>query len=224
MKVEPLNEYRISTAEFVAGAIDVKGLPLPILPEIAFAGRSNAGKSSVMNTLVQRKSLVRTSSTPGCTRQLNVFEISLKNGPTLGLVDLPGYGYARLSKSEKSTWGRMIETYITARATLRAVVLIVDVRRGIEEDDRGLLDFVATSREAGVPPLSTFVVATKLDKLPMNQHKTRLAQLKKESGIASIGFSAVTGEGRDELWKRLLFATAPVERTDSAQAHANGPS
>ena len=206
------DDLRISRAEFVAGAIDVKGLPQATLAEVAFAGRSNAGKSSVMNTLVQRKNLVRTSSTPGCTRQLNVFEVALKGGPTFGMVDLPGYGFAKLSKQEKATWGRMIETYIRTRNVLRSVVLIVDVRRGIEGDDRELLEFVAAAHEDEGPdavPLTSIVVATKLDKLPRNQQKPRLAELKRESGITPIGFSAVTGEGRDELWKRI-FATFPA--------------
>ena len=229
MKAEDL---RITEAEFAAGAINVKGLPAPMLAELAFAGRSNAGKSSVMNTLVQRKSLVRTSSTPGCTRQLNVFKVGLKSGHALGLVDLPGYGFAKLSKKEKSTWGDMIESYIQTRVTLRAVVLIVDVRRGLEEDDRELLEFVLAPRPAeSIAPLRAFVVATKLDKLPLNQQKPRLLALKnemKKSGIAGapIGFSAVTGEGRDLLWGKLLTAVdgqqdaAPVEMLAPAPVEA----
>jgi GTP-binding protein len=227
MKAEDL---RITEADFTAGAINVNGLPPPVLAEIAFAGRSNAGKSSVMNTLVQRKSLVRTSSTPGCTRQLNVFKVGLKSGHVLGLVDLPGYGFAKLSKKEKSTWGAMIESYIQTRPTLRAVVLIVDVRRGLEDDDRELLEFVLAPRPAeSIAPLRAFVVATKLDKLPLNQQKPRLLALKtdmKRTGIAGspIGFSAITGEGRAPLWTKLLTAvdgtqdTAPIEMLTPAEA------
>ncbi len=235
MKAEDL---RITEAEFAAGAINVKGLPAPMLAELAFAGRSNAGKSSVMNTLVQRKSLVRTSQTPGCTRQLNVFKVGLKTGHSLGLVDLPGYGFAKLSKKEKSTWGDMIESYIQTRVTLRAVVLIVDVRRGLEEDDRELLEFVLSPRPAeSIAPLRAFVVATKLDKLPLNQQKPRLAAVKaqmKASGLGGspVGFSAVSGEGREVLWQKLLgavdgqqdaspvemLAPAPVETTASEPA------
>ncbi len=226
MKAEDL---RITEAEFAAGAINVKGLPAPMLAELAFAGRSNAGKSSVMNTLVQRKSLVRTSSTPGCTRQLNVFKVGLKSGHSLGLVDLPGYGFAKLSKKEKSTWGEMIESYVQTRVTLRAVVLIVDVRRGLEEDDCELLEFVLAPRPAeAIAPLRAFVVATKLDKLPLNQQKPKLAALKmqmKKAGIGGspIGFSAVTGEGRDLLWGKLLTAVDGQEDAAPVQMLAQSP-
>jgi GTP-binding protein len=232
MKAEDL---RITEADFAAGAIDVKGLPPPALAEIAFAGRSNAGKSSVMNTLVQRRSLVRTSSTPGCTRQLNVFKVGLKSGHVLGLVDLPGYGFAKLSKKEKSTWGNMIESYIQTRPTLRAVVLIVDVRRGLEHDDLELLDFVLAPRPAeAIAPLRAMVVATKLDKLPRNQQKPRLAALKaamkaRSLGGAPIGFSAVTGDGREELWEKLLRAVdgsaeaAPVHVLPAEPASVQEP-
>src|SRR5438270_12220013 len=100
---------RVSDAEFAAGAVRAEGLPAPALSEIAFAGRSNVGKSSLLNALMQRKSLARTSNTPGCTRQINVFRVRTADGLEVGFVDLPGYGYAKRAKSEKITWGPMLE-------------------------------------------------------------------------------------------------------------------
>jgi GTP-binding protein len=200
------------SASFTQGAPDVARLLAPVLPEIAFAGRSNVGKSSLMNALVQRKALVRTSSTPGCTRQINVFTVTLKGGRSLCLVDLPGYGYARVSKSERRSWGPMLEGYLRERAALRAVVVIVDVRRGIEEDDAQLIDFLGAARAPGEGIPSVIVVATKMDKLPRAKRKPALAALRARSpGVASIvAFSAVSGpereEGREELWRRILRA------------------
>jgi GTP-binding protein len=161
--------------------------------------------------MMQRKNLVRTSSTPGCTRQINVFRCALADGLALHLVDLPGYGYAKLSKSEKSTWGAMLEGYIESRITLRAVVLIADVRRGLEDDDLQLLDFLAATRgaEAATPSLPAVVrvvVATKLDKVPLSKRKPLLQKFRHDSGVAAVGFSAVNGDGRDDLWARIRGA------------------
>jgi GTP-binding protein len=197
----------------VAGATRPEQLPPPALAEVAFAGRSNVGKSSLLNAMMQRRNLVRTSSTPGCTRQINVFQASLADGLALHLVDLPGYGYAKLSKAEKSTWGAMIEDYLRGRVTLRAVVLLVDVRRGVEPDDAELLEFLAETRgqAAGggsIQPVQRIVVATKVDKLAPSKRKPALAALKKASGISVVGFSAVNGDGRDELWTRIRSAVA----------------
>jgi GTP-binding protein len=204
-----LRKVRIESAEFEAGATKLESLPSPGVPEIAFAGRSNVGKSSLMNALVQRSGLVRTSSTPGCTRALNLFSITIDDGTVYRMLDLPGYGYAKLSKTEKAKWGAMIEGYLTGRSTLRAVVLLVDIRRGFEEDDGQLAEFVETCRtEAGTTPIESILVATKLDKLPLNKRKPALAAFRRDTGLKPIGFSAVTGEGRDELWARLLAATA----------------
>jgi len=200
---------RIASAEFEAGATRLESLPTPSIPEIAFAGRSNVGKSSLMNALVQRNGLVRTSSTPGCTRALNLFAIGLDDGSSYRMVDLPGYGYAKLSKTEKARWGAMIENYLRGRATLRAVVLLVDIRRGFEEDDGQLAEFVTTCRTgAGETPLECILVATQLDKLPLNKRKPALAAFRRDTGLQPIGFSAVTGEGRDALWAHIREATA----------------
>jgi GTP-binding protein len=210
MSAKPSAEpNRVVDASFAAGATTAVQLPDAVLgtSEVAFAGRSNVGKSSLMNAMMQRRNLVRTSGTPGCTRQINVFLCKLHDGLALHLIDLPGYGYAKLSKTERATWGAMLEGYLKTRETLRAVVVLVDVRRGIEEDDVQLLDFLAQPREVeGAKAVERIVVATKLDKLAMNKRKPALDAIRKSSGVNVLGFSAETGEGRDELWSRLRRA------------------
>lgn len=191
----------IRDAKFLAAADNLERLPAAAFAEVAFAGRSNVGKSSLINTLVARKKLVRTSGTPGCTRGLNLFRVEFVDG-VLDVVDLPGYGFAKRSKSERFSWGPLIESYLKNRANLRVVVVIVDVRRGVEPDDQELLDYLKHVKREAV------VVATKLDKLPVNQRKPALAALAKENpGTRVIGFSSETGEGREQLWKRLFDLT-----------------
>jgi GTP-binding protein len=194
----------VRDARFLSAAMALSDMPPPAYAEIAFAGRSNVGKSSLINCLVARKKLVRTSRTPGCTRGINLFRVELKGTDiaTLDLVDLPGYGYAKRSKQERRSWGPLIERFLRERAGLRAVVVIIDVRRGFEEDD---LDFVAFLRQLGVTPI---VVATKIDKLPVSKRKPALARLAKEAGERVHGLSAIDGTGRDELWSRLLRAAS----------------
>jgi GTP-binding protein len=204
---KPTTETRVVHAEFVAGAVDIDGLPPPTRMEVAFAGRSNVGKSSLLNAMVQRKSLARTSNTPGATRQLNVFDVRCADGLELGFVDLPGYGWAKRSKAEKSQWQGMIEGYLMRRTGLRAVVLLVDVRRGVEEDDQQLIDFLRQPRQVSeAKPVEAILVATKIDKLSASARKPALEALKKKGGIKPIGFSVETGDGREELWGRLRYA------------------
>jgi GTP-binding protein len=200
-------ETRVVDAKFVAGAVDAESLPPPTLVEVAFAGRSNVGKSSLLNAMMQRRGLVRTSSTPGCTRQLNVFDVRCADGLALRLCDLPGYGWARRSKSERTQWQTMIEGYLQRRAGLRAVVLLVDVRRGVEDEEQQLVDFLREPRQVSDPrPLEVILVATKLDKLSTSARKPAIEAVKKGAGVKPIGFSAVTGEGREDLWARIRHA------------------
>jgi GTP-binding protein len=192
---------RVIDAKFVAGAVDAESLPPPTLAEVAFAGRSNVGKSSMLNALMQRHGLVRTSNTPGCTRQLNVFEVRCADDLVLHFVDLPGYGWARRSKVERKEWQGMIEGYLRGRVALRAVVILIDSRRGVEEEERQLVAFLQEGR-----PLDVILVATKVDKIVLARRKPALAAVRRDAGELGgkvIGFSAVTGEGREEVWARI---------------------
>lgn len=197
---------RVRSAEFRAAASSRAELPPPIGVEVAFAGRSNVGKSSLMNRLLERKGLVRTSSTPGCTRQIAFFDAKLDGDVALTLVDLPGYGYARRSKTERDAWAELIEGYLLERVTLRAVVVLVDVRRGLEDDDRSLLEMLAQPARGRRSPPVPIVVATKLDKLPRAARKPALERVRATAGGAVVGFSAEDGTGRDELWRRIARA------------------
>ncbi|HLM73417.1 MAG TPA: ribosome biogenesis GTP-binding protein YihA/YsxC [Polyangiaceae bacterium] len=206
----------IVAAEFIAGAGPGSDLPAPTGAEIAFAGRSNVGKSSLINTLVQRKSLVRTSSTPGSTRQVNLFEVRARDGAVFRLVDLPGYGFAKRSKAELEAWGHLIEKYLKTRVTLAVVVIIVDVRRGLEDDDRELIEFIETATGISRRPVEVVVVATKLDKVPRSSARTSIERVAKGAGRKVVGFSAETGEGRRELWGALRRLTLGTPVSGSA--------
>ena len=202
---QPATETRVVHAEFVAGATDAAQLPPPTLVEIAFAGRSNVGKSSLLNAMMQRHGLARTSGTPGCTRQLNVFEVRCADGLHVNFVDLPGYGWAKRSKTEKAQWQGMIEGYLRRRAGLRAVAVLVDVRRGVEEEERQLFEFLQAPREAS-GKIEPILVATKTDKVGAAGRKPALEAVKKGAGIAPVGFSAETGDGYEALWARIRHA------------------
>lgn len=201
--------FRVKDAQFLASAAKEEQIPPSVAPEIAFAGRSNVGKSSLMNMLMQRRNLVRTSKTPGATRAINLFSVEfLEEGKTHGpltFVDLPGYGYAVRSKEEREGWGTLLSGYIGTRSALRAMIVIVDVRRGIEDDDEGLIDLGV---ERGI---DTFIVATKIDKIGRAQRKPAIDTIKKSIREVVIAASAETGEGRDEILARLLGGRATVE-------------
>jgi GTP-binding protein len=202
-------------AEFVAGATALGQLPAPTFAEVAFAGRSNVGKSSLINNLVQRKKLVRTSSAPGCTRAINIFRIRLRTDGEeahLDLVDLPGYGYAQRSKAERKSWGPLIEGFIRDRPGLRGAVVIIDVRRGVQDDDFQLLEFLDS---VSVTPI---LVATKIDKLPASKRKPALAAIRKEIGRPVIAYSSVSGDGRESLWRRILSVSSIERPEDTAQS------
>ena len=194
---------RVVHAAFSAAANEGAHLPPPVGVEIAFAGRSNVGKSSLLNAMLDRKNLVRTSSTPGCTRGINFFAAKLADGAELTFVDLPGYGYAKRSKSERSQWGPLIEDYLLTRPTLRAVVLLVDVRRGLEPDDLEVIEAVESEPEVSRPPIRTIVVATKLDRVSTSARKPALAKLARSAGRQVLGFSTKDRKSRDELWAAI---------------------
>jgi GTP-binding protein len=185
-------------ADFLKSAFQESHYPPPDKTEVAFAGRSNVGKSSLLNILVNRKNLARTSSTPGRTQALNFFLVDDR----FYFVDLPGYGYARVSREVKKSWRGMVETYLRNRPNLEAVVVIVDIRRDLEEEDRELMEWLEQEGKNVIP------VLTKIDKLTQSERQSRVRRMEKDlSGIVSakpILFSAKTREGRKEIWDRLL--------------------
>jgi GTP-binding protein len=184
--------------EFLGGAAAAGGWrPEPTLPEVAFAGRSNVGKSSLINRLVNRKKLARVSNTPGRTREINFFRVN----DDFVLVDLPGYGYAKISKEARAAWRPLIEGYLRNSPTLRGIVQLLDARHDPTRDDLQMLEFLAELR------LPTIVVATKIDKLPRSQVAGRVRELAQTTGVDEdqvIAFSAVTGTGRGELAEAIL--------------------
>jgi len=195
----------IRNVEFIGGMAEKHGWrPDSPLPEVAFAGRSNVGKSSLLNTLVRRKSFARVSRTPGRTREINFFRVNNE----FVLVDLPGYGYARISKEKKSEWRPMIESYLRRTTQLRGIVLLLDIRREPSDDDRAMLDFLA---EVEVP---TIVALTKTDKLSKAVARGRPGEIARTLALDTeqiIPFSAQTGEGRVELLEAIttLVGVAP---------------
>jgi GTP-binding protein len=188
---------KITKAEFIKSATQVSQYPLPTLPEIAFAGRSNVGKSSLINALLGRKNLAKTSNTPGRTQLINFFTINDK----MSFVDLPGYGFAKVARSVKENWGEMIEAYLRQRTNLALVVLILDIRRVPNEDDLSLRDWLDHYR---IPYL---YVLTKSDKLSNNQSVKQKRIIEKILNASKeeklILFSAKTQKGKDDLWKIL---------------------
>ena len=180
-------------AAFVAGAARLDRLPPPRLPEVAFAGRSNVGKSSLLNTVVSRRALARVSKTPGRTQQINFFSVDER----LLLVDLPGYGFARVPLAVKDAWRGLVEGYLTAPRPLRGVFVLVDVRRGLAADDVQLLEFLDAH------DIATRVVATKLDKLTRGLRAAALAGMADAAGTAAIGFSVKERLGAAALWQQI---------------------
>jgi GTP-binding protein len=176
----------IVSAEFAEAASGKMNLPAPVQLEVAFAGRSNVGKSTLLNGLMNRKGLARTSNTPGCTRTINFFSVKTRDGLTLKFVDLPGYGYAKRSKSERDAWADLIEGYLLERPTLRVVVILVDARRGVEEEEADLLELLESPPRTNREQPKTLIVATKLDKLPASAQKPALEKIKK-AGHRAIG-------------------------------------
>lgn len=166
-------------------------------PEVAFAGKSNVGKSSLINGLMNRKSLARTSSQPGKTQTINFYNINKQ----MYLVDLPGYGYARVSLEEKAKWGKMVEKYLHVSKNLKAVFLLVDIRRDPSENDRTMYRWIL---ERGYQPI---IIATKLDKLKRSQVQKQINAIREGLRLRPdsvlIPYSAVTKQGREEIWTRI---------------------
>jgi GTP-binding protein len=197
-------------ARFMAAATDAAHFPAPTLPEVAFLGRSNVGKSSVINTLVDAK-LARTSSTPGRTRSINFFEIRWpgKPRPEVIFADLPGYGYAKLSREISAEWPKFIEPYLNERPTLALCLALVDINVPPQDSDRHLLDFLNSSGH------QFLVIATKSDRLSNNQLCNALKTLTEAYPTATvIPFSAKTQVGRDEVWKRIRQSSAEFSSSE----------
>ncbi len=188
---------KITSAEFVKSAVLPSQYPPATMPEIAFVGRSNVGKSSLINTLVGRKNLAKTSNTPGRTQLINFFVIN----EAVSFVDLPGYGFAKVSRAVKKDWGEMIEAYLKNRQNLVMVILILDIRRDPSNDDLSLRDWLEDYR---IPYL---YILTKVDKLSNNQAINRRRIIEKilntSGDIKPIFFSAVTQKGKNEIWQVL---------------------
>jgi len=195
---------KVVAAEHVAAAAGQDGLPPPGPPEIAFLGRSNVGKSSLLNALAGRRGLARVSSTPGKTRLLHFYRLECQQGAArrpLVLVDLPGYGWARVSQEERKSWQALVEGYLAGREPLRAAVLLQDLRRDVSRDE---LDLLAWLAERHIPVL---VALTKCDKLSLGPRTARARELARALGPSPervLAISASRGLGVTELWRAIL--------------------
>jgi len=168
------------------------------LSQFAFAGRSNVGKSSLINRLVNRKSLVRTSKVPGKTRAVNFFRVDLVDLPSIYLVDMPGYGYSKVPKSMSYEWIDLITKYLSGNQELKLVLLLVDIRRDLESEEHMIIDLM------GKTSSKVLMVATKTDKLPYSQRLKRISELSGQSGFSPVITSSHTGDGMGELWTHIL--------------------
>ena len=191
-------EINTHNADILLSAANKSHYPQDDIPEVALAGRSNVGKSSFINTLLNRKNLARTSGKPGKTQLLNFFNIDDK----LRLVDVPGYGYARVSKKKREKWGRMIEEYLTSRENLKAVVSLVDFRHEPSADDVQMYEFLKYYE------IPVILVATKADKIPRGKWNKHESMIKKkldfDTSDSFIIFSSVTKEGLEKSWDEIL--------------------
>ncbi|WP_017726697.1 ribosome biogenesis GTP-binding protein YihA/YsxC [Halalkalibacterium ligniniphilum] len=189
---------KVTKAELAAVAVKPEQYPNTLLPEVALAGRSNVGKSSFINKMMNRKSLARTSQRPGKTQTLNFYAIN----DQLHFVDVPGYGFAKVSKKEREAWGRMIETFIQQREQLKAVIQIIDIRHEPTKDDQLMYDWL---KHFEIPVI---LVATKCDKIPKGKwekHKKIISKvLNKDKNDPIVVFSSETGYGKDDAWKTIL--------------------
>ncbi|WP_407921082.1 ribosome biogenesis GTP-binding protein YihA/YsxC [Acetivibrio mesophilus] len=188
----------LNNARYEITAVKPDQYPKNDIPEVTFVGRSNVGKSSLINAMLNRKNLARVAATPGKTRLINFYNID----DQLYFVDLPGYGFAKVSKSMKASWKDVIETYLSERKQLRKIFLLVDIRHSPTSDDILMHEWLKSMERSYV------IVATKLDKVPRSKIKERISDirstLKLEEHIKIIPFSSETKQGRDELWEEIL--------------------
>lgn len=187
----------VTKSEMIITAGNKSQFPEHDLPEIAFAGKSNVGKSSLINALINRKALARTSSQPGKTQTINFYNIQ----DSIMFVDLPGYGYAKASKEQRDKWGKLIDGYLQDRGNLQKVILLVDIRHEVAENDKMMYDWISHYHQGVI------VVATKLDKINRSQVQKHLSMIRKGLGLSGedllVGFSAETKQGKEELWTIL---------------------
>ena len=188
--------FRVVSADFVTSAVDPPHYPPAEKPEVAFAGRSNVGKSSLINTLVNRKRLVKTSRTPGRTQLINFFDI---NG-AFSFVDLPGYGYAKVPAAVKKNWGPMVTTYLSTRTTLKGVVLLLDIRRTPGPEEGNFIDWLA---QYHLPAVLVLTKADKLSKSKQIRHRQAVANVLGVDPASLILFSAKSRQGKKDLWEAV---------------------
>jgi len=200
------NPY-IRSVSFIKSAVAPKDYPETALPEIAVAGRSNVGKSSLINRLVNRRRIAKVSNTPGRTQLLNFFEV---NGEFI-LCDLPGYGFAKVPKKLKAGWAKMVETYLSTRPQIKALLLLMDVRRTPGDWEKQLINWTSVHGYALVP------VVTKVDKLAVSKRKPAIAKVARSIGVTSeqvIGWSSTSGQGLEPLWKKIDALTPSLLSSD----------
>jgi GTP-binding protein len=190
-------KLNLNNARYELTAVRPDQYPLTGLPEISFVGRSNVGKSSIINALLNRRGLARKSGTPGKTREINFYNID----DIFYLVDLPGYGYASVSREKKTSWGGVVDTYLTTRKNLSAIFMLVDIRHDPSKEDIVMHDWI---KHQGIKRI---IVANKVDKIPRAQVKIKTQNISKILGLDAesicIPFSAETKQGRDEVWKEI---------------------
>lgn len=201
---------KVNQSEFIISAVRPEQYPEDGLPEIALAGRSNVGKSSLINRLINRKNLARTSSTPGKTQQLNYYKIN----QDLYFVDFPGYGYAKVSKEQRFAWGKMMEKYLLGREELKLVMQMVDMRHEPSKDDKMMNEWL---RHHGLPLV---VVATKMDKIPKTRRAKHIKVIKEaldlRPGDLFVPFSSEEGLGKEELWE-IITRFAGIGQTSAEE-------
>lgn len=196
----------VTKSELIITAGLESQFPISDQPEIAFAGKSNVGKSSLLNTLLSRRALARTSSQPGKTQTINFYNVQ----DLLTFVDLPGYGYAKVSKGERERWGKLIENYLQNRPQLKKIILLIDIRHEVGKNDKMMYDWIKYYHNEVV------IVATKMDKIKRSQVQKHLAMIKRGLALSGndqiIGFSAETKQGKEALWEIIEKDIIPIDR------------